>query len=44
LTDESGRINVTFFTSDITTTYKVIISGITAHGDVIHKTISFRTE
>jgi hypothetical protein len=44
LTDESGRIDVTFFTSDITTTYKVIISGITAHGDVIHKTISFRTE
>ena len=44
LTDENGRIDITFFTSDITTNYKVIISGITAHGDVIHKTISFRTE
>ena len=44
LTDENGRIDITFFTSEIITNYKVIISGVTAHGDVIHKTISFRTE
>ena len=44
LTDESGRIDITFFSSDITANYKVIITGITAHGDVINRTISFRTE
>jgi len=44
LTDESGRIDIAFFTSDITANYKVIITGITAHGDVINRTISFRTE
>ena len=44
LTDENGRIDITFFTSDITANYKVIITGITAHGDVINRTISFRTE
>jgi hypothetical protein len=44
LTDENGRIDITFFTSDVTANYKVIITGITAHGDVINRTISFRTE
>jgi hypothetical protein len=44
LTDENGRIDIAFFTSDVTTNYKVIITGITAHGDVINRTISFRTE
>jgi hypothetical protein len=44
LTDQNGQINIPFFTSDIAASYKVIITGITSHGDVINKTISFRTE
>jgi hypothetical protein len=44
LTDQNGQINIRFFTSDIAASYKVIITGITSHGDVINRTISFRTE
>jgi len=44
LTDENGQIKIPFFTADIATSYKVIITGITSRGDVIHKTIRFHTE
>jgi len=44
LTDQNGQIKIPFFTSDIVTTYKVIITGVTSRGDVINITISFRTE
>ena len=44
LTDDTGRIDIPFFTSDISATYKIIITGITARGDVINRTISFRVE
>jgi len=44
LTDQNGQIKIPFFTSDVAASYKVIISGITSHGDVINKTISFRAE
>lgn len=44
LTDENGRVDISFFTSDITANYKVIITGITSRGDVVNKEISFRTE
>jgi len=44
LTDAAGRIEISFFTSDITANYKVIITGITSRGDVVNRIISFRTE
>ena len=44
LTDQNGQIKISFFTSDISAVYKVVITGVTSHGDVINKTISFRTE
>jgi hypothetical protein len=44
LTDQNGEIKISFFTSDIASSYKVIITGITSRGDVINRTISFRTE
>jgi hypothetical protein len=44
LTDQNGQIKIPFFTADIAASYKVIITGITSRGDVIHRTISFRTE
>jgi hypothetical protein len=44
LTDQNGQIKIPFFTADLVTSYKVIITGITSRGDVIHRTISFRTE
>jgi len=44
LTDQNGQIKIPFFTSDIPANFKVIITGITSHGDVINRTISFRTE
>ena len=44
MTGQNGQIKIPFFTADIAASYKVIITGITARGDVIHKTISFRTE
>lgn len=33
-----------FFTSDVTATYKITISGITVHGDIIYKTLTFQTK
>lgn len=33
---------LTFYTSDIPGTYKATIAGITIHGDIIYKTITFR--
>jgi hypothetical protein len=44
LTDQNGEIKISFFTSDIASSYKVIITGITSRGDVINRTISFRTD
>ena len=35
---------ITFFTSDIPTTYKITINGITVHGDIIYKTLYFQSK
>lgn len=35
--------NLSFYTSDVPATYKITITGIDSHGDVIYKTISFKT-
>jgi len=44
LTDQNGQIKIPFFTSDIATNYKIVITGVTSRGDVINRMISFRTE
>lgn len=40
----SNNVNseITFYTSDIPGTYKATIAGITIHGDIIYKTITFQ--
>lgn len=35
---------ITFYTSDIPATYKITITGITIHGDIIYKTITFQSK
>ncbi len=44
LTDSTGKVNIDFFTSDISTVYKVSIKGITKYGDIIYKTFTFQTK
>ena len=44
LTDQNGQIKIPFFTSDVATNYKIVITGITSRGDVVNRIISFRTE
>ena len=41
LTGTQEPVNLNFFTSDISTTFKITITGITVHGDRIYKTITF---
>lgn len=43
VTDPSGKIKCTFFTSDISATYNVIITGVTLQGDLIFKVLQFHT-
>jgi hypothetical protein len=43
-TDPGGKTKITFFTSDVITTYKIIITGVTVNGDIIYKTLGFRTQ
>ncbi|HSN10225.1 MAG TPA: hypothetical protein VLS85_14390, partial [Hanamia sp.] len=42
-TDKTDN-TLTFYTSDVPGTYKVTVSGITIHGDIIFKTISIQTK
>ena len=44
LTGSGSTSKISFFTSDIPTTYRVTISGITVHGDIIYKTVSFTSK
>jgi hypothetical protein len=44
LTGSADHVNLSFFTSDIPTTYKITISGVTAGGDIIYKTLSFQSK
>ena len=44
LTGTSNNITFSFFTSDIPATYKVIINGITVHGDIVYKTLTFQSK
>ena len=41
LTGTQEPVNLNFFTNDISTTFKITITGITVHGDRIYKTITF---
>ncbi len=44
LSDSSNKITFSFFTSDIPATYKVTVSGITVHGDIVYKTLTFQSK
>lgn len=43
LTGTQEPVTINFFTSDVPTTYKVTITGVTVHGDMIFKTLTFYT-
>lgn len=42
LSDYVHNATLTFYTGDIPATYKATITGITVHGDIIYKTITFK--
>ena len=44
LTGTDDQVNLSFFTSDIPTTYKVTITGITVHGNFIYKVLYFKSK
>ena len=44
LTGDAGNATLTFYTGDIPATYKIIITGITIHGDFIYKTITLKSK
>ncbi len=44
LSDPSGTTSFSFFTGDVPATYKVIVSGITIHGEVVYKTLTFHNK
>ncbi len=44
LSDDTHNATITFYTSDIPATYKATVTGITIHGDIIYKTIIFKSK
>lgn len=44
LSDPSGNKSFSFFTGDIPVTYQVVISGITVHGNIVYKTLTFNNK
>jgi hypothetical protein len=44
LTDDTHNVALTFYTSDIPATYIATITGITIHGDIIYKTVTFKSK
>jgi hypothetical protein len=44
LSDYAHNPVLTFYTGDVPATYKVIVTGITIHGDFIYKTITFQNK
>lgn len=44
LTGDAQNATLSFYTSDIPATYKVIITGITINGDIIYKTLTFQSK
>lgn len=42
LTDPEGKIEIPFFTSDVPGVYKVRLRGVTIHGDIISKLLTFQ--
>lgn len=44
LTGDTQNATLTFYTSDIPATYRVVITGITINGDLIYKTIHFQSK
>ena len=39
-----NKATITFNTSDVSATYMITLTGITIHGDIIYKTLSFQTK
>ena len=39
-----NKATITFGTGDVPATYKITLTGITIHGDIIYKTLSFQTK
>jgi len=44
LTGDTTNATLTFYTSDIPATYRATITGLTIHGDIIYKTITFQSK
>lgn len=44
ITDTNGTLKLSFFTSDLHSTCKIIIRGVTSKGDLFYKTLSFQTK
>ncbi len=44
LSVNTDHLNVSFFTNDIPTTYKIIIRGVTVHGNSIYKSLTFQSK
>jgi hypothetical protein len=42
--DSTGKVKIPFFTSDVASAYKIVIRGITSNGDIIYKTLDFKTQ
>lgn len=43
LTGGGDNFNASFFTTDVPTTYRVTVTGVTVHGDLIYKTLTFNS-
>jgi TonB-dependent SusC/RagA subfamily outer membrane receptor len=41
LTDKEGKASVSFYTNDVPGKYSIIIRGVTAHGDIINKLVTY---
>ena len=42
LTGNTGNSTLSLYATDVTATYNVTVTGITVHGDIIYKTITFK--
>jgi TonB-dependent SusC/RagA subfamily outer membrane receptor len=44
ITGDTGRASFILYTGDVPATYTVAITGVTVHGDIIYKTIQFKSK
>ena len=44
LSDASHQATITLYTGDVPTAYKATVMGVTVHGDIVYKTITFQTK